>query len=194
MDKCKDYIIAAPEVLEVLHKDIKSKYPARLNVSEFSTKSGRRLDMLSLDYMKGCVRGYEIKVSRQDFLTDKKWQEYLPYCNQFYFVVPKGLILPEELPPEIGLIYIEPGNLYEHYSDDQPVRTYKKCFRLDLKRRAKQHGQVTEKIYDYIMRRLIFRVLDLHKIIQPSGKAWVEGYEFEYEKGLLDIHGTRTDI
>ncbi len=49
--------------------------------------------------------GYEIKVNRQDFLRDEKWRGYLPFCNMFYFVCPHGLILPTELPAEIGLLY-----------------------------------------------------------------------------------------
>lgn len=49
--------------------------------------------------------GYEIKVSRSDFLGDKKWQGYLPYCNEFYFVCPNGMIKPEELPDGVGLIH-----------------------------------------------------------------------------------------
>lgn len=50
------------------------------------------------------VVGYEIKVSRSDFLGDRKWQKYIDYCNEFYFAAPKGLIAPNELPPEVGLI------------------------------------------------------------------------------------------
>jgi hypothetical protein len=49
---------------------------------------------------------YEIKVSRQDFLNDHKWHNYLNYCNEFYFVCPSGLIDKSELPDEVGLIYI----------------------------------------------------------------------------------------
>lgn len=49
--------------------------------------------------------GYEIKVSRQDFLRDDKWHEYLPTCNHFYFVCPFNLIQLEELPPGVGLLY-----------------------------------------------------------------------------------------
>ena len=48
--------------------------------------------------------GYEIKVSRVDFQNDNKWHEYLEFCNKFYFVAPTGLIKPEELDPQIGLI------------------------------------------------------------------------------------------
>jgi hypothetical protein len=48
--------------------------------------------------------GYEIKVDRGDFLKDQKWRGYLPYTNQFFFVTPKRLIQPNELPPEAGLM------------------------------------------------------------------------------------------
>lgn len=52
-----------------------------------------------------CTWGYEIKVSRQDFLKDTKWQAYLGLCNSFYFVCPPKIIDPSELPPEAGLIW-----------------------------------------------------------------------------------------
>lgn len=48
--------------------------------------------------------GYEVKVSRSDFVNDHKWRDYLGLCHQFYFVAPKGLIQPEELSPEAGLV------------------------------------------------------------------------------------------
>ena len=41
-----------------------------------------------------CSIVYEIKVSRSDFLNDKKYQHYFPYCNEFYFVCPPKLIQP----------------------------------------------------------------------------------------------------
>lgn len=50
--------------------------------------------------------GYEVKISRSDFLKDKKWSDYLPYCHNFYFVCPHGVIGVEELPPEAGLLYV----------------------------------------------------------------------------------------
>lgn len=48
--------------------------------------------------------GYEIKVSRSDFLQDNKWQSYMGACHQFYFVCPWGLINKNELPAEVGLM------------------------------------------------------------------------------------------
>lgn len=61
-----------------------------------------------------CIMGYEIKVSRSDFLGDDKWRGYLQYCNQFSFVCPKGLIELDELPEDIGLVYYnqEKDSLY----------------------------------------------------------------------------------
>jgi hypothetical protein len=51
------------------------------------------------------IIGYEIKVARSDFMQDTKWQGYLKWCNEFYFVCPSNVIRPEELPPEVGLIW-----------------------------------------------------------------------------------------
>jgi hypothetical protein len=50
--------------------------------------------------------GYEIKISRSDFLRDIKWPEYLPLCNEFFFVAPKGLISVDELDAECGLMEV----------------------------------------------------------------------------------------
>lgn len=49
--------------------------------------------------------GYEIKVARSDFLSDKKWKNYLPYCQEFYFVSPHDVIRKEEVPESAGLIH-----------------------------------------------------------------------------------------
>lgn len=61
---------------------------------------------------KNFVRiAYEIKVSRSDFLREIKHPEKrtqaLHLSNQFYFVAPVGLIKPNELPPEAGLIEVK---------------------------------------------------------------------------------------
>lgn len=50
--------------------------------------------------------GYEIKVSRSDFVNDNKWRNYLDCCNEFYFVCPFGLIQPEEIPFDVGLCWV----------------------------------------------------------------------------------------
>lgn len=62
--------------------------------------------VMNKSWANPCVTGYEIKVSRSDFIGDNKWPAYLPLCNQFYFVAPKGLIDPSELSPDAGLLQV----------------------------------------------------------------------------------------
>lgn len=52
------------------------------------------------------ITGYEVKVSRGDFLQDNKWTKYLDYCNELYFAVPNNLVAIEEVPESCGLIYV----------------------------------------------------------------------------------------
>jgi hypothetical protein len=56
------------------------------------------------------LTAYEIKVSRADFLKDRKWHEYLACCNEFYFVAPKGLIKLDELHEGVGLVEVAANN------------------------------------------------------------------------------------
>ena len=66
-----------------------------------------RLDAWAMrkSWSRPCMWGYEIKVSRSDFVGDNKWTGYLPLCNEFYFVCPRGVIEPMELPPDVGLLW-----------------------------------------------------------------------------------------
>lgn len=76
----------------------------------------RQMDAVAIkpSWANPCVTIYEVKVSRNDFLRDSKWHEYLDYCHRFYFACPKGLIKKDELPDQrVGLIYInENGTCY----------------------------------------------------------------------------------
>lgn len=74
---------------------------------------------ITKSYTKPNIIGYEIKVSRNDFRQDNKWHLYLQYCNEFYFVVPSGLVKKDELPDNVGLIYYNP--------DPKTLRTIKKA-------------------------------------------------------------------
>ena len=53
--------------------------------------------------------GYEIKVSRGDWLNDQKVAGYLPLCHQLYIVAPDGVVDQAELPPECGLLRVTSG-------------------------------------------------------------------------------------
>jgi hypothetical protein len=71
-------------------------------LTEFSLANGRRVDVIALDGA-GATSIVEIKSSVTDFRTDRKWHEYLDFCDRFYFAVapefPQAL-----LPADVGLI------------------------------------------------------------------------------------------
>jgi len=54
--------------------------------------------------------GYEVKVSRSDFLGELKKPEKTAasarICSSFYFAVPKGMVKPEEIPAPYGLVNV----------------------------------------------------------------------------------------
>jgi len=71
-------------------------------VTEFTLSNGRRLDVAALN-ATGAILGVEIKVSLSDLRGDRKWQDYLGFCDLFYFAVPPEF--PQaEIPSSAGLI------------------------------------------------------------------------------------------
>ena len=64
---------------------------------EVGLPNGRRADILALG-PRGQIAIVEVKSSLEDFRTDQKWGDYLPFCDSFYFAVapefPKA-VLPE---------------------------------------------------------------------------------------------------
>jgi len=71
-------------------------------VTELTLATGRRVDILALG-PRGEIIIVEIKSSLIDYRTDAKWEEYLPFCDRFYFAVPPEF--PREVIPEkVGLI------------------------------------------------------------------------------------------
>lgn len=71
-------------------------------LSEFTLRTGRRVDLIALN-TKGAFTVVEVKSSIADFRADNKWQEYLDFCDRFYFAVP--MEFPTDiLPSECGMI------------------------------------------------------------------------------------------
>ena len=71
-------------------------------LTEVTLPNGRRADLMALG-PKGDVLIVEVKSGLEDFRTDRKWGEYLPYCDAFFFAVAPEF--PREiLPEEPGLI------------------------------------------------------------------------------------------
>lgn len=67
---------------------------------------GNRFDLIRVDPYRQYIRIFEFKSSRRDFVSDKKWQNYLKYCHTFTFVCPREAIKKEDLPSGIGLLWV----------------------------------------------------------------------------------------
>ena len=68
------------------------------------------LDALAIrkSWTNPCFTGYEVKISRSDFLRDIKFYRYEEICNCLYLVCPKGMIDRTGLPESVGLMYYDP--------------------------------------------------------------------------------------
>lgn len=71
-------------------------------LAEFSLKTGRRIDVFGLDD-RGDTIAVEIKSGLPDFAADRKWGDYLGYCDRFYFAVDTAFPL-ERLPDDTGIL------------------------------------------------------------------------------------------
>ena len=59
---------------------------------EVPLPNGRRADMMAIDG-RGQLVIVEIKISRADLVGDRKWGDYLDYCDRFFWAVPSGFSL-----------------------------------------------------------------------------------------------------
>ena len=77
-------------------------------ITELPLTNGRRADIVAIAG-DGTIHLVEVKSSIADFRADRKWQDYLDYCDHFYFAVdanmPEGVI-----PADVGLI------MADHYA------------------------------------------------------------------------------
>jgi hypothetical protein len=101
-----------PAVREIRRADVTfevTRGAARLLVGlgfaplpEVGLPNGRRADLMALG-PRGEIAIVEVKSSLEDFRVDRKWGEYAPFCERFYFAVPPSF--PRHILPEgMGLI------------------------------------------------------------------------------------------
>ncbi|MEM7188845.1 MAG: MmcB family DNA repair protein [Pseudomonadota bacterium] len=105
-------------------------------LTEFPVKTGRRMDVLALG-PKGEFWCVEVKSSRADFQSDRKWHEYLDWCDRLYFAVPPEF--PEEiLPMDHGLIRTDEydAEVFRHGPDDPLSAPRRKAVMLRFARLA----------------------------------------------------------
>jgi hypothetical protein len=72
-------------------------------LTELILPNGRRVDVIGID-RAGTIMVAEVKSSIADFRADHKWQDYLDYCDRFYFVVAEEF--PTGLIPETCGLYV----------------------------------------------------------------------------------------
>ncbi len=110
--------------------------------TEVTLGNGRRADIMAID-AKGQIVIVEIKVSRADLLGDRKWPDYLEYCDRFFWAVPAGFDLDlcarAELQPDIsGLIVADPYDaaIVREAADQKLAAARRKAETLRFARRA----------------------------------------------------------
>lgn len=99
----------ANEILDLLSlRHSEDVFVAECKDGPSMTTSHARLDAWAMkkSWAYPSMLGYEIKVSRGDFLRDDKWTRYLNLCNSLYFVCPWGMIEKSEVPDSCGLVYV----------------------------------------------------------------------------------------
>ena len=55
-------------------------------LAEVALPNGRRADLMALG-PRGEIAIVEVKSSIEDYRVDRKWGEYTPFCERFYFAV-----------------------------------------------------------------------------------------------------------
>lgn len=112
---------------------------------EFTLRSGRRVDIIALG-RDGRITIVEVKSSRQDFLSDRKWLEYPEWGDRFFFAVSDAF--PREiLPPEdkCGIIITDGFDCLEV----RPAPEHKLA--------AQRRTHLTRRLAHLAMRRIEFR-------------------------------------
>lgn len=134
------------------------------------TAEHRRMDawVMRRSWTNSKVWAYEIKSSRSDFLRDDKWHHYLECCNEFYFVCPHGLIAPDEVAADAGLLWASRNGARLLMKKKAPVRT----------------GGIPENVYRYI---LMARCNIGHPNVWEDDRAywarWIEERRIDFEFG-----------
>jgi len=173
-----------PVLLKLLaDKHAKDVFVAECKDGPTWTNNHLRLDawVMARSWSHPLVTGYELKVSRSDFLADSKWQHYLPLCNVLYFVALKGIINPNELAPEVGLI--------EATTNAGRLLIRKKAAWRDVK--------VPEELYRYILMSRV-RVVNAGQADGLKGKeywrAWLADKDEKKELGYRVARAVREHV
>ena len=103
-----DYTLDMPETTRLLTRGVCRLFQGLGfgTLTEFKLTNGRRVDVMAID-RNGEFVIVEVKSSVADFRGDRKWHEYLAFCDRFYFAIPAGFPV-DLMPDECGLIVADP--------------------------------------------------------------------------------------
>jgi hypothetical protein len=82
------FTLARPQITSVVTRGAARLFAALgyAPLLEVGLPNGRRADIMAIG-PRGQISIAEVKSGLPDFQTDRKWHEYQPYCDAFYFAV-----------------------------------------------------------------------------------------------------------
>lgn len=101
--------MTAGQVIELLAtRHSKDVFVPECKDGPTQSSSHLRLDAWAMrrSWSDAATFGYEVKVTRADWLRDDKWVYYIPLVNHFSVVAPKGIVQATELPEGVGLLEV----------------------------------------------------------------------------------------
>lgn len=143
------------------------------------------------------IVGYEIKVSRSDFLSDTKYTQYMPYCHELYFVTPKGMVQRQEVDESLGLMWYNPETqvittkrkaIYRKIEINANMLLYIIMNRLDSDRHP-FHSSKTEYWKDWLENKISNRELGHHvesKLLEQNNELKEEIQRYRHFKERLN--------
>ena len=121
-----------------------------LTFKEVGLDEHLRCDILNLGWDDKVVI-MELKTCKEDFKTDNKWKNYLNYCNYFFFVCPTKVISQEDIPKDVGLMWVD---------------IERQTFRIVQRPKKLKPLKITNSWLHYIHKKLLFR-----KYVKVSDKV-----------------------
>lgn len=110
-------------------------------VEELVPTRGLRVDLMALS-RKGEIWVVECKSCRSDFMSDLKWQGYLPWCDRFFWAVDADFPL-DLLPDETGIILADgyDAEILRPAPEDRLSAARRKALTLSFARHAALRAQ-----------------------------------------------------
>ena len=95
-------------------------------------------DVCGINIKRQEIRIIEVKVSKQDFLRDKKLMDieksYYKHCHYFYIMCPENIIDINDIPKEYGLLWIDAyDNVIVKQNPKKNIGRLKTLFKTTLK-------------------------------------------------------------